>query len=130
MMIENIEIYLKYNNSSINEIFQNLKKSGLYCELNFIDIIADNPDSEPYNSFIDSIINTNCFLDSQDKENIKLFLTMMGKSHTEGQIMNCNTYKEIFKRKLDTLEKNETVKCKSSGALILGTCLVILILIV
>ena len=133
-MIEKIEIYLGYQNASIDEIFQILNDSKFYNELNFIPIInlniknnvSDYICSQNTLSSIDSLY----LLDSTDKDNMKSFLSMLGKSDLNGQIMNCKLYKEYFKNKLKSLEANENDKCKSVSTIIIGLSLFFAIIIV
>ncbi len=132
-MIEKIEIYLGYQNASINEIFKSLSESKIYSELNFITIInmniknnvSDYVCSQNTLSSIDSLT----LLDSTDKDNMKSFLSMLGKSDLEGQITNCKLYKEFFKNKLKCLEENENDKCKSISIIAIGLSLFFAIIV-
>lgn len=132
LMVENIEIYLGYKNSSIKEIFNEVCNTNLYDELEFIQIIKSN-----INNNCDNVINENILicvdsinlLDNKDKDNVKSFLFMLGKTDLNGQIMNCKFYKEYFKTKLKSLEENENNKCKSISAIIIGLGLFITIIV-
>ena len=133
-MIDNIEIYLCYENLNIYEVFTKLKNSGLYSELEFINHILSKRDisSDDYilnNKTIDCIDSIKT-LDVQDKNNIKGFLSMLGKSDLNGQILNCRTYKEFFKRKLDDVEQSEKSKCKSTYTLISGLGIISIIVVI
>ncbi len=133
-MIENIEIYLGYKNSSIKEVFNELNNTDLYDELAFIKIIKSNIDDNDcdcvVNKNILSCIDSISLLENKDKDNIKSFMSMLGKTDLNGQIMNCKIYKEYFKTKLKYLEENENNKCKSISTIIIGLGLFITIIIV
>ncbi len=132
-MIDNIEILLSYENLNTYEIFKKLHKSNLYGELNFIsNIYVDyNTDNDNYilsNKIINCIDSSNSF-DIQDKTNIKGFLSMLGKSDLNGQILNCRMYKEFFKNKLEKVEQSEQNRCKSTYTLISGIGILFIIVI-
>jgi hypothetical protein len=132
-MIDNIEILLSYENLNTYEIFKKLHKSNLYGELNFIsNIYVDyNTDNDNYilsNKIINCIDSSNSF-DIQDKTNIKGFLSMLGKSDLNGQILNCRMYKEFFKNKLEKVEQSEHNRCKSTYTLISGIGILFIIVI-
>lgn len=133
LMIDNIEILLSYENLNTYEIFKKLHKSNLYSELNFIsNIFVDyNTDNDNYilsNKIINCIDSSNSF-DIQDKTNIKGFLSMLGKSDLDGQILNCRMYKEFFKNKLEKVEQSEHNRCKSTYTLISGIGILFIIVI-
>ena len=133
LMIDNIEILLSYENLNTYEIFKKLYKSNLYSELNFIsNIFVDyNTDNDNYilsNKIINCIDSSNSF-DIQDKTNIKGFLSMLGKSDLDGQILNCRMYKEFFKNKLEKVEQSEHNRCKSTYTLISGIGILFIIVI-
>ncbi len=134
IMIDNIEIYLKYNNLSIDEIIELLANSNLYKYLSFIKIINENIILKKSSYFLSEInvmaINKNMYLTRGEKDNIISFLSALGKSDLNGQISNCKTYKEIFSKSLKTLESKEQVECKSVGTLIIGVGLLFIIFII
>lgn len=133
-MIDNIEIYLCYENLNIYEVFTKLKNSGLYSELEFINHILSKRDISSDNYILNKktidCIDSIKTLDVQDKNNIKGFLSMLGKSDLNGQILNCRTYKEFFKRKLDDVEQSEKSKCKSTYTLISGLGIISIIVVI
>ncbi len=134
LMIESIEIYLRYNNLSINEIFELLAENESYNHLTFIKRINDNIISGKSSYILSEenikIIKNNSFLNSNDKDNVISFLSVLGKSDLNGQIANCKTYKEIFKKTLNCLEAKEQFECKSTSTLILGVGILFIILII
>ena len=132
-MIENIEILLSYNSLSSQEIFKLLSKNNIYNLLTFIKKINENMEVKE-NSYVLSscnleYINSNLYLKKDDKENLINFFSLFGKSDLNGQIMNCKKYKEIFKNRLDYIEKNEKNECKSISVLIVGIGILIIILL-
>lgn len=132
-MIENIEIYLGYKNSSTKEIFYDLYDSGLYSELCFISNIISNINNNVSNYICNNeifdCVESIYLFDKTDKDNIKFFLSMLGKTDFNGQIMNCKLYKKYFLDKLKLLEENENNKCKSISTIIAGIGLFITIII-
>ena len=133
LVIDNIEILLSYRNSSVDEIIHNLIQNDLYNELSFLSVIESNINKNindyACNKNVYSCIDSLKLLDEKDKESIKAFLFMLGKSDLNGQIMNCQVYKEYFKNKYRSLENKETEKCKSISAIIIGISLFIAIII-
>lgn len=133
LMIENIEILLSYNNLSVNEIFSNLAQNNSLTLLDFINKISLNL-SSGVNDYILSeenrrIIISSNYLNNIDVENLISFFSILGKSDLNGQLMNCETYKEIFKNSVKKLEKNEYKDCKSIGTVIVGLGILLVILI-
>ncbi len=133
-MVENIEIYLAYNNVSISELFFILDKSCLYNELCFIHAILLNIKNDSSEIILNDItlssIDSYTVFDANDKEYIKGFLSMLGKSDINGQILNCKMYKDIFKKKLKILEDKEQERCKSISTIILGFGILLAIIII
>ena len=73
-------------------------------------------------------IISNNYINKNDKENLINFFSTLGKSDLNGQLLNCKSYKDIFKRNLEKLKKNELNECKSIGTLIIGTGVLMVIL--
>ncbi len=134
LMIENVQIYLSYKGLSVNEIFAILTESDLYNDLSFIKEINLNLQSAKSDYILCNdnirIIEQSANLDKMDKDNIIGFFSVLGKSDINGQIINCETYKEIFKKTLKKLEKTELSNCKTSGTLIIGAGILLIILII
>lgn len=134
LMIENIEILLSYNNLSIKEIFNVLSTNKIYHLLTFLNHINDNMqvNESMYILNDDNIthIKNNKYLNNDDKETLINFFSLLGKSDLNGQIINCKTYKDIFKKKLKENETRELKDCKSSGMLILGIGFLIVIIVI
>lgn len=134
LMIENIEILLSYNNLSVNEIFRILSNNKTYYLLTFINKINENLLINENNYILNKCnmtsIRDNCYLNNEDKEIIINFLSMFGQSDLNGQLINCKTYKDIFKMRLKDNEIKELKDCKSSGMLILGIGFLIVIMVI
>ena len=73
---------------------------------------------------------TENYFDKQDSDDIKNFLLMLGNSDTEGQLLNCDLYKNLFNKKLSILESNEEKQQKTGISLISGIGIVLIILII
>ena len=133
-MIENIEIFLSFNNLSVTEIFKRISENDSYNYLTFIKEIYNNIQSGQSIYILSDknvkFIKKNKNLNDNDKENLISFFSTLGKSDLNGQIINCKTYKEIFKKTLNNLEKNESFECKSTGTLIIGSGILLIILII
>lgn len=134
LMIDKIEIILQYNSLTISEIFKNLSLSSNFTLLNFLNEINKQIgmgfDYENiYAIVLDDLSFTKSY-DFQDREYMKGFLSMLGKSDVSGQIANCKMYKELFKTKLSVLEKNEDDRCKSLTAFVIGIGIMISIILI
>lgn len=129
MMIDNIEIMLKYNNITIERIVDNLILSNNYYLLSFLNEIQTALISREFNEI--SLCN-NCtgLFDAEDITFINGFISNLGKSDTQGQLSNCKLYKEFFKTKLSRLEKEENAICKSQTVIIMGVGFAISIILV
>ena len=129
LLVENIRMLIEYNNLSLKEIFENISKKDTYNLLEFLNTI--NYGIDDYNNTLDSVFSEKSFiayLDKEDCENFKGFLSMLGKSDTDGQILNCNLYKNLFEKKYLQLENDEISRCKST--ITLTMCFGMLFLIV
>ena len=134
LMIENIEILLNYNCLSVSEIFNRLSESDVYLYLSFIKNINNNIKTGTSDYILSNenikVIQDNLYLSKTDKDNLISYFSILGKSDLNGQIANCKTYKEIFKKILIDLEKEETSQCKCTGTLIIGAGILLIILII
>ncbi len=75
------------------------------------------------------LINKSRYLKKDDKNNLLNFFSALGKSDLNGQITNCKTYKELFKKRLENIEKNELKQSKSMSVMIMGIGFLIVFLL-
>lgn len=134
MMLENIEILLEHRNLSVDSIFEFLRKNENFSQLKFIDRVAENFANEnDYDKVLTKSLttqeNTKNF-DSSDLELLKGYFSVIGKTDLSGQISNCRLYKEFFKQKLQRLESEENMKCKSAGTFIVGMGILLIIILI
>lgn len=132
-MLENIKILIMYKNLSVEELFDYVLKSDTYDLLGFIETLNNNikEHNQFYEIINDSLFSkTENYFDRQEVEDIKNFLLMLGNSDTEGQMLNCELYKNMFNKKLSILEQNKETQRKTGVSLIFGVGVVLIILII
>ncbi len=134
MMLENIEILLEHRNLSVDGIFKFLKNNDNLNKLNFIEFVnLEFSNDNDYDEIIKKAFlkseNTKYF-DKKDLELLNGYFSVFGKTDLKGQISNCRLYKEFFKHKLNELEAEENMKCKSTGTIIVGTGVLLIILLI
>lgn len=132
-MLENIKILIMYKNLSIEELFDYVLKSDTYDLLGFIETLNNNikEHNQFYEIINDSLFSkTENYFDREEVEDIKNFLLMLGNSDTEGQMLNCELYKNMFNKKLSILEQNKETQRKTGVSLIFGVGVVLIILII
>ena len=132
-MIENIKILIIYKNLSVEDIFDYVSKSDIYGLLGFIKVLNQNikENGRFYEMVNDALfLDTENYLDKEDIDNVKSFLSMLGNSDAEGQKLNCDLYKNMFNKKLSALEQNEEKERKTGISLILGIGFVLILLII
>jgi stage III sporulation protein AB len=119
------------SNITTEEIFKILSLSDNYNLLSFIKFISENMNNDKniLTSKNLSYIRNNRNFSADEKELIINFLSVLGKSDLNGQLIHCKTYKEIFSKKLKENEDKETNNCKSSTILVFGIGFLIIILI-
>lgn len=133
LLLENIKILIMYKNLSVEEIFDFVSKSESYELLGFINVINKSiKDNNEFYKIVDNslFLKTKNYFDKQDSDDIKNFLLMLGNSDTDGQLLNCDLYKNLFNKKLSILESNEEKKQKTGISLISGIGIVLIILII
>ncbi len=126
LMIDYIEISIKYQSLNIKDIFNQLRKSKKYNLLTFINSFVENNNLE-------CDFNTLTFRKSFSSYTLQLlngFFSMLGKSDIDGQIINCETYKCFFKDELQKTEANEERTIKTGTAIFFCIALFILILLI
>ena len=133
LMLENIEIYIKYSNYNIRELFNLLSSNKSIDKLDFVHIIFNRINTQDeFANICDSVFKDNkliSYFSLEEVDLLKGFFSCLGQTDMNGQISNCETYKELFKRRLDILEAQEKIKCKSQIAISLGLGLILSILI-
>lgn len=132
-MLENIKILIMYKNLSVEELFDYVLKSDTYDLLGFIETLNNNikEHNQFYEIINDSLFSkTENYFDREEVEDIKNFLLMLGNSDTEGQMLNCELYKNMFNKKLSILEQNKETQRKTGVSLIFGVGVVLIILII
>lgn len=134
MMLENIEMLLAHRNLSIDEIFEFLNMNDNFKKIKFIDFFIkefsmENDYDKALKDSLTNQENAKCF-DEEDLELLKGYFSVMGKTDLAGQISNCRLYKEFFKQKLQKLESEENIKCKSTGTFILGAGVLVIIVLI
>lgn len=132
LLVENIKILIEYRNLSIEEIFDNISASDNYDLLVFIKDLKRGIDNQYYEN-LNKVLSTNSLLnyfDSEDIDYLKGFFSMLGRSDTNGQIMNCDLYKNLFEKKLLLLEGNENNRCKSTATLTMGLGMLFSIIVI
>ncbi len=134
LMIENIEIQISYSNLKLSDLIKKLSVNANFSNLTFIDEIAKRAnDICNFNGVFNEVFankRTMASFDDEDIELLKGFFSGLGKSDINGQILNCKTYKEFFKHKLELLESQEAIKCKSQTAITVGLGLIFSIVII
>lgn len=133
LMLENIKILIMYKNLSVEELFDYVLKSDTYDLLGFIETLNSNikEHNQFYEIINDSLFSkTENYFDREEVEDIKNFLLMLGNSDTEGQMLNCELYKNMFNKKLSILEQNKETQRKTGVSLIFGVGVVLIILII
>lgn len=134
MMLENIEILLEHRNLSINSIFDYLKNSKSFTNLKFIKYFVEEfTKDKDYERAVEYALKNQenlKYFDKSDLELLKGYFSVMGKTDLSGQISNCRLYKEFFKQKLQRLEAEENMKCKSTGTFIVGAGVLVIIVLI
>lgn len=129
LMIDYIEICIKYQNSDMKEIFQHIYNSRNFLLLPFIkDFKCQNFTVDFSKYSFNSLKNMNLF-SLYSCELLDGFFSMLGKSDADGQILNCETYKEFFKQEVAKAKESEERKIKTGSSLIFGITLLLLIII-
>lgn len=132
-MLENIEIFIGFSNYNIKELFNLLSNNKSLDKLEFVHTISNNLNSKnEFTNICNDIFKNKSsisYFSSEETDLLKGFFSCLGQTDINGQISNCKTYKELFKRRLDILESEEKTKCKSQMAVSLGLGLIVSIMI-
>lgn len=129
LMIDYIEICIKYQSLDLKEIFQHIYNSEKFSLLSFLKDFKRlnfSADFSEYN--FRTVKNLNTF-SPYSCELLSGFFSLLGKSDVDGQILNCETYKEFFKTESDKAFENEERKIKTGSSILFGAVLLLLIII-
>lgn len=134
LLIENIEIMLEYRSLTVAEIFYNLSLLPNFSLLSYIKEINRSLSMglEYERTYSDAVCDLSLTrnYDSEDRNYMSGFLSMLGKSDVSGQLANCRMYKEFFKTKLRVLENDEDNRCRSLSAVIVGAGVMLSVIII
>lgn len=129
LMIDYIEISIKYQSSDLKEIFRHIYDSDKFPLLFFINDFKRQNFTIDFSDYsFHSLKNMNYFA-PYSCELLRGYFSMLGKSDVEGQILNCETYKDFFKQEIDKAYESEERKIKSGSSLIFGIVFLLLIII-
>lgn len=129
LMIDYIEICIKYQSLGLSDIFQHIYNSDKFSLLPFINDFKKldfNADFSKYS--FKNIKNLNV-LSPYSCELLKGFFSILGKSDVDGQVLNCETYKKFFKAEEEKAVQCEERKIKTGSSLLIGVMLLLLIII-
>ena len=129
LMIDYIEICIKYQSTDLKEIFRRIYSSEKFFLLPFIDDFKKTDFTVDFSEYNFHSVKTVNFFSPYSCELLNGFFSLLGKSDADGQILNCETYKEFFKSETYKAEQNEDRKIKTGSSLIFGIMLLMLIII-
>ncbi len=131
VLIENIRILIEYKGFEIKELFNQILSTDNYELLCFLkDILFQLNNGKDYNQILKKEFNNPPqYFDNEDTELLFGFFSQLGKSDIFGQVANCELYKNLFQKKLETLEINEKSKCKCTTVLVTGVGIILSVLI-
>lgn len=129
LMIDYIEICIKYQSLDLKDIFRHIYNTDKFSLLYFIKDFEKNSFNVDFSEYsFRTVKNLNIF-SPYSCELLKGFFSMLGKSDVDGQILNCETYKEFFKTEADKASRSEERKIKTGSSLLFGIALFVLIII-
>lgn len=129
LMIDYIEISIKYQSLDLKDIFRHIYNSDKFKLLVFLKDFKKSDFSSDFSQYsFRSLKNANMF-SPYSCELLNGFFSMLGKSDVDGQILNCETYKKFFKAEQECVQAEEEQKIKTGSALLLGVMLLLLIII-
>ena len=130
LMLDYIEISIKYQNTDIKEIFKKMNMSNKFSYLVFIDNIIKLQGKTDYSNIQFNTQQMRNLFSLYSCELLSGFFSVLGKSDSEGQVSNCETYKEFFREELRRNEREEEKRIKTFSSIIFGITLLILIIII
>lgn len=129
LMIDYIEICIKYQNTDLKDIFRHIYNSQKFPLLVFINDFKRLNFTVDFAKYSFHSVRTANLFSAYTCELLSGFFSMLGKSDVDGQILNCETYKEFFKREEEKAQICEERKIKTGSSLLLGAMLLMLIII-
>lgn len=130
-LVENIKILIEYKNLSVSELLDDACNSNNYTLLFFLEDIRKGIGD--YHKTTENVFSNErlySMFDYDDVEYMKGFFFTLGSSDVNGQIVNCNFYKNIFEKKLSQLQVDEKSKTKCISTLLTGIGILISIILI
>ncbi len=129
LMIDYIEICIKFQNLDMKEIFKSVSSSEKYPLLPFINDFEKMNFNLDFSEYTFNSAKVRNLFSPYSCELLKGYFSMLGKSDTDGQILNCQTYKGFFKQEIEKAQESEERKIKTGSSLIFGVMFLFLIII-
>lgn len=118
-MLNEIDIMLRYNACTLNELFSHLKSCSELKKLDFLHFDFGST-SDLREAAVKKIDETSMELSEEEKDNLSAFFRELGSTDIEGQLAIVNHYKEYFNSRAAYAYEECGTKCrlyKSLGAL-------------
>lgn len=129
LMIDFIEISIKYQSLDLKDIFKHIYSSEKFKLLVFLKDFKKSNFSEDFSQYSFRSVKTANMFSPYSCELLSGFFSMLGKSDVDGQLLNCETYKKFFKAEQESAKLAEERKIKTGTALLLGTAFLLLTII-
>ncbi len=129
LMIDFIEISIKYQSLDLKDIFRHIYSSDKFYLLMFLQDFKKSEFSTDFSKYNFRSIKKSNIFSPYSCELLDGFFSMLGKSDVDGQILNCETYKKFFKAEQESAKSAEERKIKTFSALLFGTVFLLLIII-
>lgn len=129
LMIDYIEISIKYQSLDLKDIFRNICNSDKFPLLSFIKDFKKQGFAVDFANYnFQTVKNLNLF-SPYSCNLLNGYFSMLGKSDVDGQILNCETYKEFFKQEIEKSSESEERKIKTGSCLLFGIVFLMLIVL-
>lgn len=129
LMIDYIEISIKYQSLDLKEIFQHIHNYEKFPLLSFIKDFKRQGFAVDFANYnFHTFKNLNLF-SPYSCNLLSGYFSMLGKSDVDGQILNCETYKEFFKQEIESSSESEERKIKTGSCLLFGIVFLMLIIL-
>ena len=129
LMIDYIEISIKYQSLDLKEIFQHIYNSEKFPLLLFIKDFKRQEFAVDFANYNFQTFKNLNFFSPYSCNLLNGYFSMLGKSDVDGQILNCETYKEFFKQEIESSSKSEERKIKTGSCLLFGIVFLMLIIL-